>query len=371
MNPGRRILLQLAAWSALGAGGVARAAATEARIDDDAVRRGAPLRFPRDHGAHPGHRIEWWYLTGVLRDADAQRVGVQVTFFRSRPGVAESNPSRFAPRQLLFAHAALADPRLGALRHDQRAARAAEPPGIAGNVFARGDTRVAIRDWTLERDAGGRYHAALRARGFSLRLVAEPTQPLLLQGDAGWSQKGPSAGQASFYYSQPHLRVTGEIEADGRRRAVRGEAWLDHEWSSSLLDPRAAGWDWVGLNLSDGSALMAFRIRAREGGAVLWTTALLRERDGRVQAFEDARVSFHPLRHWRSPRTQALYPVAMALQLDGRRLVLEPLMDDQELDARRSVGSVYWEGAVVVRENDAEAGQGYLELTGYAGVLRL
>lgn len=371
MNRGRRLLLQLAAWSACGGSGLARGAASPSPIDYDPVRRGTTLGFPRDHGAHPGHRIEWWYLTGVLRDADAQPLGVQVTFFRSRPGVAEDNPSRLAPRQLLFAHAALADPRVGSLHHDQRAARAAETPGIAGNTFERGDTRVAMRDWSLERDAQGRYRTTLSARGFALRLLAEPTQPLLLQGDAGWSQKGPSPGQASFYYSLPHLRVTGEVEADGRRRAVQGEAWLDHEWSSSLLDPRAAGWDWVGLNLADGSALMAFRIRARDGGAILWTTALLRGADGRVQAFDGGRVRFHPLRQWRSPRTRALYPVAMAIELDARRFVLEPLMDDQELDARRSVGSVYWEGAMRVRENGAPAGEGYLELTGYAGVLRL
>jgi predicted secreted hydrolase len=30
------------------------------------------LQFPRDHGAHPGFRTEWWYITGHATDrADA------------------------------------------------------------------------------------------------------------------------------------------------------------------------------------------------------------------------------------------------------------------------------------------------------------
>lgn len=326
---------------------------------------GHALAFPRDRGAHPGFRIEWWYVTGQL-DAPHGPLGFQVTFFRLRNPAAEGGASRFAPAQLLFAHAALADPRVGHLRHDQRTARL-----LDGLVAARtDDTALRLDDWTLVRDAAsGAYTTHIAAATFTLDLKLEPTEPLLLQGEAGFSRKGPSAVEASYYYSEPQLRVTGAVRAGGETLAVKGTAWLDHEWSSELLAPEATGWDWLGANLDDGGALMAFRIRAKDG-SVLWSDALLRTREGAVRRFEGDAVRFTVRRTWKSPRTGAEYPVAMTVQLDGRRWNLEPLMDDQELDARASTGTVYWEGAVRL-DGGPPAGRGYLELTGYVGRMPL
>ncbi len=151
---------------------------------------------------------------------------------------------------------------------------------------------------------------------------------------------------------------------------VSGTAWLDHEWSSEVLAADAAGWDWVGINLADGGALMAFRIRAKSG-TTLWAGGTLRERDGRVRALAPGDIAFRPVRHWRSPRTGVEYPVAFALRAGTLDLVLEPLIDDQELDSRASVGTVYWEGAVRALAAGREAGRGYLELTGYWRPLRV
>jgi len=50
---------------------------------------------------------------------------------------------------------------------------------------------------------------------------------------------------------------------------------------------------------------------------------------------------------------------------------LAPLLDDQELDARGSVGIVYWEGAVRALAGGKPVGRGYLELTGYGTPLTL
>ncbi|HVL58131.1 MAG TPA: carotenoid 1,2-hydratase [Burkholderiaceae bacterium] len=328
------------------------------------MRAGVPLRFPADHGSHPEFRIEWWYLTGWLeRDA-----GFQVTFFRARTTHSDANPSRFAPHQLILAHAALALPSRGRLLHAQRAARTAL--GLAG--AAEGDTRIWIDPWQLVRNAGNdRYRALITAPEFALDLQLQPDRPPLLQGDAGFSRKGPRPEQASYYYSRPHLAVMGRMRTGNGERSVTGRGWFDHEWSSEILDERASGWDWVGLNLDDGSALMAFRIRLRDAepqAAPLWSTARWQRPDG--STFDAAPV-FAPLRHWRSPRSGALYPVAMRLQVADRVLELAPLFDDQELDARSSTGTIYWEGAVVVHEAGREIGRGYLELTGYAAPLRL
>ena len=171
---------------------LARAAARARRAASRRWCPGRALSFPRDHGAHPDFRTEWWYVTGWVRDASGADIGVQVTFFRNRPNVAEDNPSAFAPRQLVFAHAAIADPAHGRLRHDQRAARAGF--GLAGAATAT--TRAWIGDWSLALD-GETYAAKIVARDFALDLSFRATQPLLLQGDRGYSRKGPLPQQAS------------------------------------------------------------------------------------------------------------------------------------------------------------------------------
>lgn len=329
------------------------------------VRAGRALVFPRDYGSHPEYRTEWWYITGWLRTERGEELGVQITFFRNRPGIGELNPSRFAPRQLLFGHAALSDPREGRLLHDQRAARA----GFGLAEASQDDTAVHVLDWSLAR-RGDAYEARIGAAEFDYALTFRPTQPVLLEGEEGYSRKGPDPVQASYYYSQPQLQVSGSVTVKGRKSAVTGTAWLDHEWSSQALAPDGAGWDWAGLNLVDGGALMAFRIRQR-GAGVFWAGGTHRDGEGRVRVLRPEEIEFTPLRRWRSPRTQAEYPVAMRIKAGSIELVLSPSMDDQELDARASTGTIYWEGAVKAHEGKRLAGRGYLELTGYWKPLKL
>jgi len=329
------------------------------------ARSGVELQFPRDHGSHPQFRTEWWYLTGWVKDARGRDLGIQITFFRNRPRLGEDNPSRFAPRQLLFAHAALADARTGKLLHDQRAARA----GFGLAEAQEGRTDVAIDDWSLRQAASG-YRASIVAREFEYALDFKATQPLLLQGERGLSRKGPLPAQASYYYSLPQLAVSGWITVKGEKRAVSGQAWLDHEWASEYLAPGAAGWDWIGLNLADGGALMAFRMRDGSGGT-LWAGGSLRAADGRVRVLAPGEVRFEPLRRWRSPRTQTEYPVAARVRAGELEFELEAMMEDQELDSRASTGTIYWEGAVTAKRGGRLLGLGYMELTGYWRPLRL
>ncbi|HWI38268.1 MAG TPA: carotenoid 1,2-hydratase [Burkholderiales bacterium] len=297
-----------------------------------------PLVFPRDHGAHPDFRTEWWYVTGWLDGT----LGFQITFFRARPENESANPSTFTPRQVLFAHAALADPKRGHLLHDQAAARAGH--SLAEAETAR--TGVWIDDWSLFLE-GRQYRARVAAREFDFDLAFSVSAPPVLQGDHGFSRKGRRPHEASYYYSQPQLGVSGSVNG----RKVSGTAWLDHEWSSAYLAPEAAGWDWTGINFFDGRSMMAFEMRAKTGGI----------------HYAPPGVAFKRLRTWKSPRTGVEYPVSM--QVNDLRL--EPLMDDQELDARASVGTVYWEGAVRAYAGKEEVGRGYLELTGYGKPMKL
>ena len=329
------------------------------------VTPGVEFRFPRDHGAHPDHRIEWWYFTGWLRTPDGKPLGFQITFFRSRPAIATANPSAFAPRQILFAHAALSDPERGKLLHDQRLARS----GFGLAEAATEDADVVLLDWRLQRQPDGSFTASTPAGAFALDLRFRQRQPAMANGQSGYSRKGPRPEQASYYYSMPHLAVTGTVTRQGRPVRVTGEAWLDREWSSTLLPPNAVGWDWTGLNLDDGSALMAFQVRGRDGRAI-YAGGTLRRPDGRQITFGPGDVRFLPRRRWRSPETGADYPVEaefiVRLPEGERRFPLRPLFDAQELDGRQTGMPAYWEGAVTT-----PGGRGYLELTGYAGAIGL
>ena len=351
---------------------VALAAARAGTVLAAAAPASQALGFPRDFGAHPEARTEWWYLTGALDAGKRGAIGFQITFFRVRTSLGGAEASRFAARQLLFAHAAVSDLAQARLRHDQRIARA----GFGIAEASVDDTAVAIGDWRLERsDAGGASRYAARAvsdaAGFAFDLTLGATQPLLLQGEAGISRKGPRDEQLSHYYSEPQLAAHGSLSLDGRTLAVEGRAWLDHEWSDAYLDPTAAGWDWIGMNLDDGGALMAFRIR-RGDGSTVWSGGSHRPRGGAVRDFADGEVVFTPKRTWTSAATATRYPVEWQLSTPVGTFTVRALQDDQELDSRASTGTIYWEGLSLLLDRDGQrVGRGYLEMTGYAARLVL
>ena len=321
--------------------------------------------FPADHGAHPERRTEWWYVTGQAQAGD-RLFGFQVTFFRSRVAATQQLRSRFAAKQLLFAHAAVTDVQGARLLHDQRIAR--EGFGVA--EAATNDGRVHLRDWSLAR-VDGAWQADVPAADFALELRCAETQPVLLQGQQGLSRKGPLPEEASYYYSEPQLAVSGALTLQGRRFEVTGRAWMDHEFSDEYLAPQAVGWDWVGMNLDDGSALMAFRIR-RQDGSSLWDGGAFRTLRGELTIANAGQTQFVPLRHWTSPLSNASYPVEWTLRTPAGAYTVRALVDNQELDSRGSTGAIYWEGlSDLIDSNGRRVGRGYLEMTGYATRLRM
>ena len=347
----RRPLLAALPWLALAPGALALPA-----------RR---LAFPADHGAHPEFRTEWWYITGQARSGE-RRFGFQVTFFRSRVESTQGMQSQFAARQLLFAHAAVTDVQAGRLHHDQRIARA----GFGIAEAAQDDGRLRLRDWSLAR-AGGAWHAVIPAGDFALDLRCAPTQPVLLQGDQGLSRKGPRPEQASYYYSEPQLAVGGRLTLQGKTFEVTGKAWMDHEVSDEYLDAQAAGWDWIGMNLDDGSALMAFRIR-RPDGSTLWDGSTFRSGGGVRYVASRGETEFRPRRRWTSPLSNASYPVEWIVRTPADFYTVRAVVDNQELDSRGSTGAIYWEGlSDLLDSNGRPVGSGYLEMTGYAAKLRM
>ena len=344
---------------------------------------GRALRFPRDHGSHPEQRIEWWYITGHCTAGSAAQpraFGFQLTFFRARVDVAQQMRSRFAARQLLFAHAAVTDVQGKRFWHAQRIAR-------QGFDVARADeqdTALRLYGWSLERRSSG-YVARVESPEIALELAFSSTQGLLLQGANGLSRKGPQAQQASYYYSQPQLALEGSLGVGGQRFAVsgnaarnasgsavpaQGAAWLDHEWSDALMHPDAVGWDWIGMNLFDGSSLMAFQMRDK-AGKVLWDGGSFRQStqpgNSTPTIFVAGQVRFQTLRSWKSPLTQASYPVETVVHTPVGQYTVRALLDNQELDSSNSTGAVYWEGVCDLLDAQQQSvGRGYLEMTGYA-----
>jgi len=350
-------------------GGSASAAQTLARVTP------RTLLFPRDAGAHPEFKTEWWYITGwVGAQAD---YGFQVTFFRSRVDGTQSMQSRLAARQLLFAHAAITDVKGKRLWHDQRMARwSGEAPGHNPTDSASAstqDTGVVLRDWSLLRE-GNTLRARVQATDFSMDLQCAATQPVLLQGDKGLSRKGPDPRQASYYYSLPQLRVGGTLTLQGKALELGGgTAWLDHEWSEDILSGEAGGavgWDWLGINLLDGSALTAFQLRDASGAAV-WDGGSFRSGSTHY-VFKRGEVIFKPTRLWRSPLSRASYPVEWMVRTPADFYTVKAVLENQELDSTNSTGAIYWEGLCEVWDsNQRLVGRGYLEMTGYASPLRL
>ena len=359
---GRRSLLGLGASLALCK---TATGATEARIV-----------FPRDGGAHPQFATEWWYVTGWANVADAEAAfGFQLTFFRSRVAKTQEMQSSLAARHLIFAHAAITDVKGRKLWHDQRLARySGAAPGNNPVDLAWAstqDTAIHLRDWSLQRH-GDDLQARLRCTGFAIALDLTPSQPVLLQGDQGLSRKGPEPAQTSHYYSLPQLRVSGTLELQGKRHLLTAgsTAWLDHEWSQEMLHPSAVGWDWIGINLLDGGALTAFRLRDKQGTA-LWDGGSFRAQ-GKLFTFHRGEVVFKALRTWKSPLSQASYPVEWIVRTPADFYTVRAMVDNQELDSRASTGAIYWEGLCEVWDsNQRLVGRGYLEMTGYANPIRM
>ena len=332
--------------------------------------------FPADHWAHPGYRLEWWYLTGHLAAADdpARRFGFQFTVFRigllrERPDLA----SEWASANLLMGHAAVTD--LAAGRHVFSELLYREAPFLAG--FGRSpDPRLAWsrgpagtdEEWSLHWN-GEAFDVAMadRARGLAFRLTTRPRKPLVFQGPGGYSRKGGGPTAASQYYSFTRLDTRGTVTAGGRSWEVRGESWMDKEFGSNQLDPRQVGWDWLSLQLAGGRELMLYLLRDR-AGAVDFARGTLVSPAGQARYLERGDFAVRATARWKSAASGTEYPARWSVEVPGEGLAVEvvPELADQENRSALVRGLHYWEGAVAVRAaGGAPAGRGYVELVGY------
>ena len=317
------------------------------------------FQFPRDHGAHPEFRTEWWYFTGHLWNAEGQRYGYQLTFFRSAlPAGAWKGTPAWRSDQIHLAHAALTDVAGRQFTTEERLNR----EGIPARAATTG-LDLANASWSA-RAQGSRVHLSFSVGRSSLELDLEPTTPPVIFGEDGVTRKGADPGATSHYVTFPRLTTTGRLTA-GRSQILHGNSWMDHEFSSSQLSRDQVGWDWAGIQLKDGHSLMVYRLRDRAGAQD--PCSLLTECDASGKVLRSTHAFRFAGDTWRSPHSAAAYPLPLRLEAWGRTLSLEPVLADQELRTRLGAGITYWEGACrVVDGQGQEAGDAYVELTGYA-----
>lgn len=331
-----------------------------------------PLTFPADFGAHPDFRTEWWYYTGNLETPDGRPFGFELTIFRvglQPPTVALPSDSQWYGNSLYFAHFAVSDIAENNFHAFERYSRPG--PGLAG---AQGKPyRVWLEDWGITEKAAGIYHLVAEQAGISLDLTLTDEMGVILHGENGYSRKGENITNASYYYSQPRLRAEGSVQVDGVNHPVSGLAWKDHEFSTGVLDETQIGWDWFSMQFEDGSALMLFQLREADGGTSDSSSGTFIHADGVPLPLKKDGFEITVLDEWRSPHTGGIYPARWRIQLTEPDCLLEirPRMADQEINFP---AFTYWEGAVQFEgtcEGSPARGNGYIELTGYAGNLPL
>lgn len=334
----------------------------ETGLEDFArAREPRPFEFPRDHGPHPEYRSEWWYVTASLDSDAGERFGVQFTLFRQALSPQPVLPGPWDASQIYLGHLAVTDVAAARHLHAERLSRS--HPRLAGVAVA--PFRAWVDGWRLAGGAAGLESVRLQARTerLDVDLQLDALKEPVLQGDRGLSAKGPD--QASYYYSLTRLAVSGTLAVDGEPARVTGSAWLDREWSTSVLSPEQEGWDWFGLQLHDGSELMAFQLRRESGVRDPYDQGVWVPPDGAAVQLRTQDFTLEPLRYWRDERGTA-WPVAWRVAVmtpDGpRQLRVEAAIDDQRMDTLFT----YWEGLVTVFDETGTAiGTGYMELTGY------
>jgi predicted secreted hydrolase len=324
--------------------------------------------FPEDHGPHPEYGIEWWYYTGNLDSPEGRHFGFELALFRI--GLESNQPdrgSRWATSQLYMGHFAITDVHNNQFYSFERFSRAAM--GLAGaSVLNDQRFQVWLEDWSIEGEGAATPNIRLKAaeENIAIDLMLVSGKPVVLQGDKGLSQKSPGPGNASYYYSITRMPTSGTLSIGERSFTVEGISWMDREWSTTALAEEQSGWDWFALQLSEGSDIMFYQLRLRNGGVDPLSNGKIILGDGSTLDLTPEDVQIQVLDYWESPRGGS-YPSKWRMRIPSQSADLEitPYINNQELD----VSLRYWEGAVWIRgtyKGQPISGNGYVELTGYA-----
>ena len=306
------------------------------------------VTLPKDEGPHDSS-IEWWYFNGLLTDDRGEEYSFHyVTFQGAGAGTAVPH---------------LLQASLG----DHTAGKHLTGEQILLDALDRDATGVdiAVNGWKMQGD-GESYNLKFKLDGYSLDLMAVPSRPPVLHLGVGLVPLGPAGD--TFYYSRTRLDVTGSITIDGEQRPITGAAWMDHQWGDNI--GQRVGWDWVSVQLDDGSDLMAVMVWNPSDRTPFSGYGTLVSPDGTALTLKQDDVSITSAEIWTSPATGIEYPSGWTLTVPSLdlRLELEPVLVDSEFAGSRYTPADYWEGEVRVtgtRQGRSIRGRGFVELVGY------
>ncbi len=330
------------------------------------------FEFPRDHFEHSAFEVEWWYYTGNVKTVEGRRFGYELTFFRLAVERGEPAETPWDIDRVYLAHFALSDIEAGRFYRHERLNRAG--PGLAG--ASQEKSAIWNGNWSSRWAPGGGQSLFAVAGDVSIDFALQPVKPPVVNGVDGVSQKSQGLGRASHYISFTRLATTGSIRVGGEVYAVEGASWMDHEFSSDSIGPNLQGWDWMSIQLNDGTELMLYGLRREDGAHDAFSSGTFVDARGTAAHIEAAEFSLTPGRTWQSPDSGAQYPLEWTIRVPKLALELRcmPLMDSQEMFTRGSAAPTYWEGAVRyegTRGGEPIEGAGYLEMTGYDRKIRL
>ena len=314
----------------------------------------APLiNLPADEGAHQAG-IEWWYFNGHLTD-DLDR-DYSFHFVAFQIGTNQTTGDISQAGQML---------QLSWGDHAKQVFLTGEKVSLGTPEATPGSFAVDLSGWRISGD-GKEYALAFDTGGYSVTLDAVSLKPAAIHQKTGFVNLGP-AGE-TFYYSRPRLELSGTLTIDGVPRPVAGIGWMDHQWGNFVS--RQVGWDWMSLQMDDGSELMAVLVWDPEGHQPFTSYGTFIAKDGTVRHLLEGEVVLTPTGTWTSPSTSIVYPMGWELRVEplSLELALNPAQQNAEYPRSRYGPPGYWEGAVSlagVLDGSPVTGRGFVELVGY------
>ena len=318
-----------------------------------------PVRFPRDEGAHRD-LTEWWYYTGHL---DARESSGKARTYGFELVVFQALRSDFLP--VYASHFAVSDITRNEFHYDQR--RVIEQEAVIPDSASAKGIDVHVGDWAIQ-GLNGQDHLTARMEDYAISLNLTGLKPATLHNGNGLITYGLAG--FSYYYSRTRMAVSGMITDHNQSLQVTGQAWMDHQWGDFLT--LAGGWDWYSIQLDDDIEVMLYFIRDAAGKTIS-TYAGYVDANANDYLLAPSVLRSKVLGKWTSPKTGITYPSGWQVDINDPRLSMSltiiPQLRNQELVVYDSTGNTYWEGAVSIEgQNGGKsiAGEGYVELTGYA-----
>lgn len=327
-----------------------------------------PIELPRDLYAHSNAQTEWWYYTGHAETASGKHFGFEFVFFKRRTDLDKFSlvPLRLLGNPIYFAHFAVTGYENKSFRYAHRKSA----NGLLDMPASMSEKHYHLRigDWTIRESNGSHILRASISQNLTFEATLKLSKPVVLNGKDGQGVSFKDEGQASRYFSYTRMKMDGDIIWNGETEHFTGSAWMDREFGTWTPTNNQKGWDWFSVQLENGTELMCYQLRNKEGGVSPFSSGTFVDKDGNSTHLTNQDFKIEPTSYWKSPSTKATYPNGWKLTVPkfDLNLTVTPVIENQELDTRGTTMIVYWEGACIIKgKTKSTNGKAYVELVGY------